>query len=380
MPPPSPPCTACCTQTHHVSAWLAACAFVPSKYVSYCMHRLLHVSMHRRQAYQVNSCLWDPYGSFLFALPLLECSEAATCTLLSVTLAWHPDPASGVVAPSLDDACRRALVALEACNPPAPPAALVANPAATPTPWHDPDLEEWTKNMQRVHDALDALDGPSKGDEGGVEDPAVEDPLLSSIASSSLEEWMRGGQGSLDDLLGVLNGGIQDWGGTTDADALTKVVMARCTTVELPHTIDPLDLLAILQQSRDPRCYQFALLPEPGTVFFGSSPEQLFARNGDAVASEAVAATRPRGAPGDVQGDFWLALDLLRCGKDHREFVVVRDWVRDALQEVCEQVAVEREKSVLKHGAVQHLYGKLAGRLRDGCDDAAILVCMEWLI
>ena len=317
---------------------------------------------------------WQAYGSYLFALPLLECSETASCTLLSVTLAWHADPCSGVVARTLEAACTRALVMLQGCRPPASPTALTPNGAVgtpPPTPQHCPPAEDWTANMQRVHDTLDALDTPAETETNAFE----EDPPTAQPASS-LEEWMRGGQGSLDDLLGVLNGGMQHWGGTAhDPSALTKVVMARRSDVALPQPLDPLDLLSTLQQSRDPRCYQFALLPAPGTVFFGSSPEQLFARNGDAVASEAVAATRPRGPPGDVQGDFWLALDLLRCGKDHREFVVVRDWVREALEGVCDHVVVEREKSVLKHGAVQHLYGKLAGRLREGCDDAAILVC-----
>lgn len=35
---------------------------------------------------------------------------------------------------------------------------------------------------------------------------------------------------------------------------------------------------------------------------------------------------------GDVQKDFWLAFDLLRSPKDHAEFTIVRDWVRDALR------------------------------------------------
>jgi isochorismate synthase EntC len=45
------------------------------------------------------------------------------------------------------------------------------------------------------------------------------------------------------------------------------------------------------------------------------------------------------------------------------------------LQGVCSEVKVEREKSILKQGAVQHLYGRLAGVLKDDTDDAALLVC-----
>ena len=49
-----------------------------------------------------------------------------------------------------------------------------------------------------------------------------------------------------------------------------------------------------------------------GSAFLACTPEQLYARTGRAVASEAVAATRARGPPGDVEADFWLAFDLLR--------------------------------------------------------------------
>ena len=48
---------------------------------------------------------------------------------------------------------------------------------------------------------------------------------------------------------------------------------------------------------------------------------------------------------------------------------MVREWVRGALAGLCEggSVAMEREKSVLKQGAVQHLYARLAGTLPHCC-------------
>jgi hypothetical protein len=100
-----------------------------------------------------------------------------------------------------------------------------------------------------------------------------------------------------------------------------------------------------------------------GATFLGSTPECLYTRTGTAVASEAVAGTRARGAGNDVERDFWLAFDLLRSHKDHVEFTVVRDWVQQALGEVCDSVQVDVAKSVLKQGAVQHLYGKLSAQV-----------------
>ena len=77
---------------------------------------------------------------------------------------------------------------------------------------------------------------------------------------------------------------------------------------------------------------------------------------------------------GDVEKDFWYALDLLRSPKDHVEFTLVRDFVRDALLEVCSQVKLDTEKSVLKQAAVQHLYGRLSGTLKSSANDAQLLV------
>ena len=58
-------------------------------------------------------------------------------------------------------------------------------------------------------------------------------------------------------------------------------------------------------QEKDPRAYQFCLQLPDGSAFLGSSPEQLYSRTGGSVASEAVAATRPRGPLG--KRCVWLA-------------------------------------------------------------------------
>ena len=75
-----------------------------------------------------------------------------------------------------------------------------------------------------------------------------------------------------------------------------------------------------------------------------------------------------------MERDFWLAFDLLRSAKDHAEFMVVRESVREALATVAGVVRLDREKSVLKQAAVQHLYARLSATLQPGCSDADLLV------
>jgi menaquinone-specific isochorismate synthase len=89
---------------------------------------------------------------------------------------------------------------------------------------------------------------------------------------------------------------------------LSKVVLARRTKLELSDALDPLTLLASLQE-KDPNAYQFCLQLPDGSAFIGSTPERLFARKGLLVASEAVAATRPRGPTSSE--DLGKAIDLL---------------------------------------------------------------------
>ena len=43
----------------------------------------------------------------------------------------------------------------------------------------------------------------------------------------------------------------------------------------------------------------------------------------------------------------------------------------------CEDITIEVPKSVLKQGAVQHLYGRLAARLRRGRNDAHVLSALH---
>lgn len=51
-----------------------------------------------------------------------------------------------------------------------------------------------------------------------------------------------------------------------------------------------------------------------------------------------------------------------------------------SMQGLCDNVSVEREKSVLKQATVQHLYGCLSGTLKAGVTDADILVHPAWRI
>lgn len=281
---------------------------------------------------------WAPFGSFLFLLPAVEVQELPNATLISAQMAWRE--AEGV---SPADAARRTLAALAAVRPPA----AAGSPSLGVRPTHHaylPGQPQWAATVTPLQESL----APAP-----VEEEVGPSALLDRRSSHSTASTSGNGAGAA-------------------AHALTKVVLARRTDVELEGTMEAAGLLAALQE-RDPRAYQLYLELPGGGCFLGSTPERLFVRTGRLVASEAVAGTRARGAPGDEVSDLRLAAELLSSRKEHAEFVVVRDWVEAALRQVCDGVAVERSKSLLRHEAVQHLYGRLSGLLRPGKTDVDLL-------
>ena len=274
---------------------------------------------------------WAPFGGYYFVLPSLELRECAGATLLAATVAWSDEERGGSgtalsgAARSLDEAVTRAEAALEAAAA-APPAAGLAAPRAGARP------------------------------EGGR--VAAQTPCADGWDALMEETLARIGEG----------GGAD--GSEGHSSRLSKVVLARATQYRVSAGVDPFAILAELQQ-RDATAYQFLLQLPNQQTFLGSSPERLYRRVGREVASEAVAATRARGATDAA--DAALTAELMSGRKEHEEFMIVRDDVRKVLGDICSSVEDMVGKQAIKQASVQHLYGVLQGRLREKVGDAHVL-------
>ena len=343
---------------------------------------------------------WAPFGRGLAFIPRLEYVEGGPGDALACTLAWRGAggedatiSAAGCGPPTLALAVAAALAALASAGDAAPHGspAPVAQLAYLPT--HTPSADGWAASLAPVHAELAAGREARLGvGEATTAAPPRPASLTPSPAAADMArgEYLANGAAGLEALLaGAAAAAEAEAGrrakkgegeGEAEGEAsatatpppttppLSKVVLARRTDAALTSPgLDPLALVAALA-ARDERAYQFAVEVPGGASFLGSSPEQLFSRTGGAVASEAVAGTRPRAPAADAEADFWLAYDLLRHPKDHAEFAIVRDWVRGALASLCVpgSVRVERSKGVLKQGGVQHLHARLAGVLDPG--------------
>ncbi|GAX76586.1 hypothetical protein CEUSTIGMA_g4032.t1 [Chlamydomonas eustigma] len=382
---------------------------------------------------QLPATEWEAFGSYCFALPLIEYTEAANCCLLAVTLAWdrqqYRHAAAGTGAGSAEEACQAAADALKLLRPPALPTAYALHLSSVEEPVHTPDKAAWHAQINTLLNKLEVVGCDSKSmvllNAEGVALDSTGNEFTQVDRELAWQEFAsNAGQQGLDSLLSVLKsrspppsasnldkeeslsyspqlhyetdgslpgstsgpGGV-GWGmddiipptQVEEGVTFSKVVAARRTDIRTQGQLDPLYLLEAVQD-KDPRAYQVYLGKLPGkggeigtSCFLASTPERLYVRTGRHVASEAVAATRPRGAEGDIEKDFWYALDLLNNPKDHVEFTLVRDWIEASLRTLSESVNVEVPKSILKQGAVQHLYGRLAAELKPSSNDGHLL-------
>ena len=148
-----------------------------------------------------------------------------------------------------------------------------------------------------------------------------------------------------------------------------KLVLARRSRFDFGGELDPIALLARLRDAAND-CYHYGFNPGGAWTFIGASPERLYKRKGNQLWSEAIAGTRPRGD--SPESDAALGRSLLASGKDLAEHRIVVDSIRAAMDPLCTGTSVG-ETGLLKLASVQHLSTGLAGTLRDGVGDAAIL-------
>lgn len=151
---------------------------------------------------------------------------------------------------------------------------------------------------------------------------------------------------------------------------LIKVVLARSSKFQTTMDIDPLTWLSCLKVEGE-NAYQFCLQPPQSPAFIGNTPEQLFHRHKLSSSSEALAATRHRGASKSL--DIQIGEDLLSSPKDHSEFAIVRACIMEKLQAICSDVLINPKKSLRKLPRIQHLYARIMGKLHSEDDEFKIL-------
>lgn len=151
---------------------------------------------------------------------------------------------------------------------------------------------------------------------------------------------------------------------------IDKLVLARKTTLECASPISPWEILSHLKEKAR-RATLFAFQLSPDLCFLGATPEKLFKRDGNLCTTDAVAATRPRGAT--PEEDLQLEKDLLGCDKEQREFKIVKNYLDLKLLPLSQKMQWDGDDRILKASHVQHLHNRLNATLKNSITDGDLV-------
>lgn len=157
-------------------------------------------------------------------------------------------------------------------------------------------------------------------------------------------------------------------------DDFKKVVLARRTSVLMDSTVSASQLLksSYLQNHQS---FHFMLSLDKKHSFIGSTPERLYARQGQELYTEALAGTIGRGdnASHDMELANWLSQD----SKNLNENQYVVDDIIERLTPHSEQVEVEQEARLVRLRKVQHLKRSIHAHLKPGVNGVQLLGALQ---
>ena len=145
-------------------------------------------------------------------------------------------------------------------------------------------------------------------------------------------------------------------------DAIEKVVLARKLFLSFSERIDRSHVLRSLREQQPMSCI-FAF-ENGSTCFIGASPEQLVRKNGHMCETACLAGSIRRGHT--VKEDEELGRWLLQDDKNRREHAFVVDMIKQAMNEVCTEVVIPNEPTLLKMRHIQHLYTPVQAKVKEG--------------
>jgi len=150
---------------------------------------------------------------------------------------------------------------------------------------------------------------------------------------------------------------------------LDKVVLARKTQLHFASAVDPYAVVRhLLATSIFSTVFLFQIAPHE--TFIGSTPENLYRRQGLHIESEALAGSRPRGAI-PIE-DEKMKTELLSSDKEKREFAFVKQFIHAELSPLCQHLKWDETRAI-QTAAMHHLYSRVEGQLKDKVSDRRIL-------
>lgn len=149
-----------------------------------------------------------------------------------------------------------------------------------------------------------------------------------------------------------------------DQNRLEKVVLTRSVRLNFKNPVNPFVLMSRLRQTAS-NCFCFIFQFQDGESFLGTSPERLYRRDKNQIATEALAGTRPRNEK--------LSNDLLSSEKDRKEQDFVSRMIHDNLKMLCLDYVSDQNPSLLNWSAGHHLITRFKGQLKHRIGDQQLI-------
>jgi salicylate biosynthesis isochorismate synthase/menaquinone-specific isochorismate synthase len=147
---------------------------------------------------------------------------------------------------------------------------------------------------------------------------------------------------------------------------LDKVVLARAMRARARAPIDAAAVLSRLRAAY-PMAYVYAI-GRGVQCLAGASPERLVRLRGGVVEVACLAGSAPRGET--AEEDAYLGGALLASAKDRAEHAFVVQGVREALADLCDEIAIPPAPRLMRLPTIQHLYTPVTAR---AAPDTAVL-------
>lgn len=154
--------------------------------------------------------------------------------------------------------------------------------------------------------------------------------------------------------------------------AVRKAVLSVQRELEFAQDVD-LRLMQNTLRAQNPQGYHFRVPLADGATLIGVSPELLIRKRGAHFISNPLAGSAKRMA--DPAADQLSAQHLSNSAKDHYEHSFVTADIAAQLTELCEQLDVPAQPSLMSTAALWHLSSKIEGRLLDAQTNALQLAC-----
>ena len=139
---------------------------------------------------------------------------------------------------------------------------------------------------------------------------------------------------------------------------LEKIVLARSRTHTFKNPISPLEILSLMKTAF-PRENSYVYIKDKETAFIGSSPENLYKRDGNTIYVDCIAGT----ACGD---------EPLFTEKNIKEHEFVVTLVKEALLPITKHMSTS-QKSVKKAGQLNHIHQTVTATLLDNISDQDLI-------